>query len=373
MTQSPGRHGLEATADASACPLQVRLSLLAQGLLEGVEQHTLEAHVAECDRCRVEVTRLVEARQNMEKTRHHRRFPWVPTIATCTVLIACAIAFLLSGRHRYLPVTESVHLIAYEGQIELKRGHRGTSLNPVIGLALNPGDLVKTPDTQTRAWFISPHGDLFRFDMRGETLLARFGAIVSLPGADARISELEEVGQIVEDVTHKGMKAFSPRGNILDQTPTFEIGGISAGTVVEVELREEVPRIRQRWNGKGPVLPFPTSGRPLERGRTFFWKAKGMRDEQAFVIASEDDVREWNTFRVAVADTAIPRAARLVLESRYLLNRGFHQDALDRVALLTSISREDAWPREETALILDRLGRSESARLELEQARKLRH
>jgi len=354
-----------------SCPQLEKLSLLVQGLLSEEERVMLENHLAICKHCEVEVTRIVDEAQALIRDRRGRRFPWVPTIASITVLAACAIAYFLSGGGKYLELFEPARLLTFEGSLELGRGKTRMDLDPAIGLYLNRGDRVRTPDKDAKAYFISTTGTLYRYDSRGETLLARLGPGVAPPGVTKRRTRLREIAEETDENSPPGkwIRAHAPRGNILSQKPFFELSGsMKSQEPVPIEIREEESRIRLRWSGRGTRISFPATGRPLERGRTFFWKAEGMQDEQAFYIASKREFDEWNTFRATLEGTQIPSIAVLILEVRYLLNRGYHLDALTRIEELCKICPGAVWPVEETALVLDRLGRTRQARRCLERA-----
>jgi len=371
---SPEKRGSVAARPSSDCPPPDKLSLLAQGLLDGPEREPLERHVASCGACAFELTRLVDERQAMDGARRHRRFPWVPVIATCTVLTACAIAWFLSGSGQYIEVTETGTLLSFSGNLELRRGKSGPTLKPEIGLGLDRGDRVRTPDRKARAYFVSTSGVLYRYDSRGETMLARLGPRVAIPDRDRRKAELVEVQEALTraPAPHSGIRAQAPRGNILSQTPDFELSGTVAAEPIQLEIREEEPRIRIRFKARSNRVDFPTAGRPLERGRTFFWKAEGMPDEQAFFVASEQDLVNWGRFLHELEDADLPSLAARILEGRYLLSHGFHLDALRRIETVCDEQPDAAWPYEEAALVFDRLGRLDQARDCLVRARRNR-
>lgn len=372
-----GVRGSAAAVPADECPPQGKLGLLVQGLLSGEEREALERHVAECKSCGVRVTRIVDENQARALGKRRRRFPWVPALAALTVLTACAIAYFLSGRGKYLELTETAWLLSFEGNLELVRGKIGPGLKPGIGLFLKRGDRVRTPDREAVAFLMSTTGVLYRYDFRGETVLARLGPGVSGPGAGKRREDLEDIARHAVDAngkeneaTEPRLHAWAPRGNILGQKPKFEVSDSPREDPVLIEIREEEPRIRLRWSGTGSQISFPSTGRPLERGRTFFWKAEGMQDEQAFFVASGWEYEEWIAFRSLLERTGIPDTVRLFLEIQYLLKRGFHLDALERIEVLCSGYPGAVWPFEEAALVLDRLGRTRLARARLDRARR---
>jgi len=371
---SPAKRGSVAARSRCECPALEKLSLLAQGLLAGPERESLEQHVAACGICAFELTRLVDERQAQDGGRRRRRFPWVPVIATCTVLTACAIAWVLSGGGKYIELAETGTLLSFSGKLELRRSMNGPTLGPEVGLPLDRGDRVRTLNRKARAYFVSTSGVLYRYDSRGETMLARLGLRVAVPGIEKRRSELKEVERELKksSPSEPGIRAHAPRGNILSQTPRFELSGAPPGKPLQLEIREEEPRIRIRWTAAGDRIAFPTGGRPLERGRTFFWKAEGMRDEQAFFVASQQDFANWARFVRDLNDADVPPVAALILEGRYLLSHGFLLDALSRIQALCERIPDTAFPYEEAALVLDRLGRIKQARDCLDRARENR-
>ncbi len=381
----PGARGSTAAVPPDECPAQGQLGLLVQGLLSGEEREALERHVAVCKTCGVTVTRIVDEGRARTQGKRRRRFPWVPALAAFTVLTACAIAYFLSGRGKYLELTETAWLLAFEGNLELVgasfrdnfRDSIEPELKPGIGLLLKRGDRVRTPDREAVAYLMSTTGVLYRYDFRGETVLARLGPGVAGPGAGKRREVLEDIARhaVDENVDGNGaaeprLHAWAPRGNILGQKPNFEVSDSPRKESILIEIREEEPRIRLRWSGTGAKITFPSTGRPLERGRTFFWKAEGMQDEQAFFVASGWEYGEWIAFRSLLDRTGIPETVRLFLEIQYLLNRGFHLDALERIEVLCSSYPDAVWPFEEAALVLDRLGRIRLARGMLDRARR---
>jgi hypothetical protein len=372
---SPAGRRSVAAARASGCPSREKLSQLAKGLLSGPERDEVEGHVAVCAPCALELTELVEERHALDRGGPRRHFPWVPVIASGTVLAACMIAWLLSGGGQYIELVEPGRLLSFDGSLELGRGKKGPSLRPEVGLPLERGDRVRTPDRQARAFFLSATGVLYRYDSRGETLLARLGPQVAIPGPEKLEAELREVAADAAAEprpTERRIRPRAPRGNILSQRPAFELGGSSPDAPITLEIREEEPRIRIRWEARGPRIPFPSSGRPLERGRTFFWKATGMQEEQAFFIASEPEIDEWQTFRRTLERVGLPAPAALIVEARFLLNRGFHLDALPRVEEVCRHCREAVWPLQEAAIVLDRLGRTDEAQERLALAQAIR-
>lgn len=359
--------GSECPPAGSECPSSEQLGLLVRNMIPLREQEDLERHVAECAACERVLTRLVDERREDERRR--RRFPWVPVVAGCTVLIACSIAWLLSGGGRSIRLAEPGYLLGFDGRLEFTADVSRARLAPAVGLALAPGDHVNTPDRASVGYFLSTAGVLYRYDSRGETRLAQFGPQAAVPDPAARRAELDEVAAEPVRADRPGITPRAPRGNVLGQRPRFEVTGVLPKDSVLIEIREEEPRIRMRWRGQGRASAFPASGRSLERGRTFFWKAEGMPNEQPFSIATAREFEEWEGFRAAVSATGIPHAGALILELRYLLNRGFHLDALARAETVCGLCGNAAWLLEEKALVLDRLGRVQEARDCLERAR----
>ncbi|MBN2492020.1 MAG: hypothetical protein JXQ29_14330 [Planctomycetes bacterium] len=361
---SPAERRSAAARGASECPAREKLSQLAKELLAGRERDDIERHVAACERCALELTRLVEERQNLDRGGRRRHFPWVPVIASATVLIACGIAWLLSGGGRQIELVEPGRLLSFAGAVEVRRGKAGPVLRPEIGLALESGDQVRTPDREAQIHFLSATGVLYRYDSRGETLLARLGSRAAIPSREQLEAELGDVAADVVAVRapERRIQPRAPRGNILSQKPVFELSGAVPEGPIPIEIREEGHRIRLRWEDVGPRIAFPSSGRSLDRGRTFFWKAAGMQEELGFFIASAREIEEWCSFRGALERFGLPAPAALILEARYLLNRGFHLDALARMEDVCRRSGDAVWPLQEAAIVLDRLGRTEEAR-----------
>ena len=360
--------------DPTSCPSRDHLSLLAQGLVTGLERERLERHVARCQKCARELTRLVDERPGLELPRRYRRFPWVPVVASCTVLAACAIAWVLSGGGRYIELAESGRLLSFSGSLRIERGPGGRVLSPELGLSLAAGDRMSTPDRETRAHIVSATGVLYRYDSRGETMMARLGPLVASNDPEKRQAELIEVAAAAptDPAVAGRLRADAPRGNILSRKPSIEFGGKVPTRPVVIEIREEEPRIRARWQGSGSRIEFPANTRALDRGRTFFWKADGMQDEQAFFIASESEFEEWTDFQHRLQRMKLPLPAIQVLETRYLFNRGFHLDALHRIQTVCEAFPDAVWPFEEAALLLDRLGRTDCAQEQLSEARRNR-
>lgn len=365
------------------CPTPEQLGLLVRGMLEPNERLLIERRVEACPRCRVELTKIVD--ETAAPAARRRRFPWVPFIAGGTVSIAVAIAWVLSGTARVgHELREPMHLLAFDEGTTVVRGETLVLSRPasVLGLRLAPGDRIRTPDG-ARAFLINARGVLLRYDPKGETRLARLGASGSFvdEGRDERLRQIDAAADAAAERAARSAGerripvGLAPRGNILSRRPSFRIADLGDGVDVRIEVREEQPRIRLRFDAKalssGTAVAFPASGRPLERGRTFFWKASGMRDEVAFLVAPEEDMHEWTQYRETLRAAGLPEAARGALEVRYLLRHGFLLDALARVEALVAAHPRERWPLEQSALILDRLGRLVRARERLAEARTI--
>ncbi len=296
--------------------------MLARGLLRSPERSRFEQRVSECEVCRHELTRLIDDRPAEDHARP-RRFPWVPTVAAATVLLAVSIAYFLGGRQRYLELSEPGSVLAVEGAVAMRREGSPRRLSLRLGEWLQRGDRIRTPEGASLL-ILSARGELQRFDIAGETKLLHLGKGVALGSVTERVGEIEEL--LASAPSAVPPQAQAPRGKVLSQRPLFEVASVDGS--VRFEIRDETGGIRLRWDTNQARSPFPPSGRSLERGRSFFWKAAGMRDEQAFFVASEDDIAEWQSFRARLYSHTPSPAARAILEASYLRNRGYHLDAL---------------------------------------------
>ncbi len=348
------------------CPTDEELSLLARGLLDAGDRGRFERRVSECAVCRRELTRLVDDQPSVDHSRP-RRFPWVPAVAAATVLIALSIAYFLGGRQRYLELDAPGCVVAVDGAVAMRRDGAARRLLPHLGQPLARGDRIRTREGAAM-FVLSAEGDLLRFDDAGETVLLRLGRGIRFGDAEARATELADL--LGSKAVAQSRIALAPRGKVLSQRPTFHLGSVD-GTV-RIEIRDDTARIRLRWETDRPISSFPPSGRALERGRSFFWKADPMRDEQAFFVASEDDAAEWQAFRARLAKRCASPIARAMLEATYLRNRGYHLDALGILRELVDSAPDAAWVHEELALVLDRLGRTAQARAHAARARACR-
>lgn len=350
------RPGCVHAAQPWRCPTDEELSLLARGLLDASDRGRFERRVSECEVCRRELTRLVDTGPAIDHSRP-RRFPWVPAVAAATVLTALSIAYFLGGRQRYLELDAPGCVVAVDGPVAMRREGAARRLVPHLGERLARGDRIRTPEG-ARMLLLSERGELLRFDDAGETMLVRLGRGIRFGEAASRASELDEL--LASSVTAPTPLALAPRGMVLSQRPTFSLASLEQP--VRIEIRDDTARIRLRWETENATTPFPPSGRALERGRSFFWKADPMRDEQAFFVASEDDAAEWQAFRARLEAHCASPIARAMLEATYLRNRGYHLDALGILRDLEAATPEAPWVHEELAFVLDRLGRTAGAR-----------